>query len=143
MDILTPETIIIKSQAVKKKQAIFMSGKLLVENGNITEEYIDAMYERDELVSVYMGNMLAIPHGVSDGQQYIKRTGMSLITFEDPIDFDGNDVQLVIAIAAKGDEHMQILAKLAILCSDIENVKKIIKMDDKEEIIKLIMEEEL
>ena len=39
---------------------------LLVDNGSVNEAYIQAMKEREQLVSTFMGNGLAIPHGTDE-----------------------------------------------------------------------------
>ena len=50
-------------QPVSKEEAIRAAGRLLVEQGCVDESYIDAMLEREKLVTTYMGMGIAIPHG--------------------------------------------------------------------------------
>ncbi len=55
-----------------KEEAIRYCGQMLVEAGCVDEEYIDAMVDRDKMLSVYMGNFIAIPHGTDEAKKYVK-----------------------------------------------------------------------
>ncbi|MFV0288652.1 MAG: PTS sugar transporter subunit IIA [Mycoplasmatales bacterium] len=133
------DNLIRLNEEVKDKfAAIELAGQLLVDNGNVSEEYIKSMHERDQNVSVYMGNMIAIPHGTDAGRESVLKTGISIIQIPEGVDFAGNEVKMVFGIAAKGDEHMDIISNIAILCSEEENVQKLIKITDKKEMAKVI-----
>lgn len=58
-----------------KEEAIRYCGQMLVEAGCVDEEYIDAMVDRDKMLSVYMGNFIAIPHGTDEAKKYVKKSG--------------------------------------------------------------------
>ena len=47
-----------------KQEAIMAAGKMLVETGYVEPEYAEAMLEREKTCSTFMGNGLALPHGV-------------------------------------------------------------------------------
>ena len=47
-----------------KQEAILAAGKMLVETGYVEPEYAEAMLEREKTCSTFMGNGLALPHGV-------------------------------------------------------------------------------
>lgn len=133
------DNLIRLNEEVKDKfAAIELAGQLLVDNGNVSEEYIKSMHERDQNVSVYMGNMIAIPHGTDAGRESVLKTGISIIQIPKGVEFAGNEVKMVFGIAAKGDEHMDIISNIAILCSEEENVQKLIKITDKKEMAKVI-----
>ncbi len=59
---------------------------------------------------------------------------------KDSVSFDGNDVNILIGIAAKGNEHLEILSKIAIVCSEDENIERIIHAQSKQEIIDIFGE---
>lgn len=59
-----------------KEEAIRFCGKVLYESGFVTEDYIEAMINRDEELSVYMGNFIAIPMGLMK----LKRLSLSLVS---------------------------------------------------------------
>ncbi len=131
--------ILLNKEIKSKKDAIEMSGKLLYENGCVKHDYIDSMHQRDQKLSVYMGNMIAIPHGTDEARSLVIKTGVSMIQVPSGIDFDGNQVKIIFGIAANGDDHLDIISKIAILCSDIDNVEKLAKMDNIDQIIEMIL----
>lgn len=49
-------------------------------------------------------------------------------------------MKLLIGIAGKGDEHLQILSQIAIVCSEEENIDTILNAQSKEEIISIFNE---
>ncbi len=135
-EILTPATIELGARLDSQEEAIRRAGKLLVDNGNVDERYIDSMFEREESVSTFMGNAVAIPHGTNDSKQWVEKSGLSVITVPDGVEYgDGDIAMLVIGIAGKGDEHLEMLSKIAIVCSEEENVVKIVQSQSKEELL--------
>lgn len=135
-EILTPATIELGASLESQEEAIRRAGTLLVENGNVDSRYVDSMFEREESVSTYMGNAVAIPHGTNDSKQWVERSGLSVITVPEGVEYgDGNIAMLVIGIAGKGDEHLEILSKIALVCSEEENVVKIVQARTKEELL--------
>ncbi|MDQ3386963.1 MAG: PTS sugar transporter subunit IIA [Actinomycetota bacterium] len=135
-EILTPETIELGANLDNQEEAIRRAGSLLVQNGNVDDRYVDSMFEREESVSTFMGNAVAIPHGTSESKQWVERSGLSVITVPEGVEYgDGNIAMLVIGIAGKGDEHLEILSKIALVCSEEENVVKIVQAQTKEELL--------
>lgn len=135
-EILTPATIELGARLDSQEEAIRRAGKLLVDNGNVDERYIDSMFEREESVSTFMGNAVAIPHGTNDSKQWVEKSGLSVITVPEGVEYgDGDIAMLVIGIAGKGDEHLEMLSKIAIVCSEEENVVKIVQSQSKEELL--------
>ena len=142
-EILTPETIELKASLSSQEEAIRRAGSLLVENGNVEERYIDSMFEREKSVSTFIGNAVAIPHGTGDSKQWVTMSGLSIITVPEGVEYgDGNVARLVIGIAGKGDEHLEILSKIATVCEDEDNVNQIVRAETKEELLAFFEEVE-
>ena len=142
-EILTPETIELRASVSSRDEAIRRAGRLLVENGNVEERYVDSMFEREESVSTFMGNAVAIPHGTNDSKQWVARSGLSVITLPEGVEYgDGNVAKLVIGIAGKGDEHLEILSRIATVCEDEDNVEQIVRAETKEELLAFFEEAE-
>ncbi|TWI54678.1 PTS sugar transporter subunit IIA [Halalkalibacter nanhaiisediminis] len=138
LPILAKENIVLKATADSKEQAIRMTGEKLVERGYVEPSYIEKMLEREELTSTYMGNFVAIPHGTEDAKKSVKESGIAIIQVPNGVEFSpGNEVKLLIGIAGKGDEHLDILSQIAIVCSEEENVEKIVSAATAEEILEL------
>ena len=140
-EILTPETIELKASVSNQEEAIRRAGTLLVENGHVEERYIESMFEREKSVSTFMGNAVAIPHGTGDSKQWVTRSGLSIITVPEGVEYgDGDVAKLVIGIAGKGDEHLDILSRISLVVSEEENVEKIVQAETKEELLAIFDE---
>ncbi|MGE9502385.1 PTS sugar transporter subunit IIA, partial [Escherichia coli] len=70
-----------------KEEAIRYCGQKLVEAGCVDEDYIDAMVERDNMLSVYMGNFIASPHGTDEAKKYVKKSGICVVQVPDGVNF--------------------------------------------------------
>ena len=111
----------------------------------VDPEYVDAMIERDNDVSTYMGNFIAIPHGTDEAKRYIKKTGISVVQVPMGVNFSSNDqednlVTVVFGIAGKNDEHLQLLSQIALFCSDVTNVARLADATKADDIIALLKE---
>ncbi len=90
-----------------------------------------------------MGNLLAIPHGTDNAKEEVYQSGLAIVFYDNPIDWDGNEVRLVIGIAGKGNEHLELLSSIATSCSELENVEKLIKLKKiKKDVIAFFAQEE-
>ncbi|WIF76767.1 PTS sugar transporter subunit IIA [Citrobacter braakii] len=123
-DIFIPENIILNAHANDKFEAITLTGNILKMNGYVTDKYVQRMKLREEIVSTYLGNGLAIPHGTDGSDCEIIKSGISLVQFPDGIDFgDGNTAYITIGIAGEEGEHMDLLNKIALICIEEKNVQ--------------------
>jgi len=138
LPVLSKENIQLNKAVDTKENAIKMTGELLVARGYVQPSYIEKMLAREELTSTYMGNFVAIPHGTEEGKQSVNESGIAIIQVPEGVEFgEGNLVKLLIGIAGKGDEHLDILSQIAIVCSEEENVEKIVAARSTEEIMEL------
>mgnify|MGYP002537229623 FL=1 len=135
-NILVPEGIIMNQKSVTKEEAITAAGQLLTDLGYVDKEYIPLMLEREKIVTTYIGMGLAIPHGTTHDEGIIHKTGIVLIQYPEGIDFGDEKAQLVIGIAGKGGEHMEILSKICTALEDETILEKMKTTDDKEWIMK-------
>lgn len=140
-EILSSNNIHLNVSLNNKEEAIRYTGYLLVENGYVKPNYVEKMLEREKLTSTFMGNHVAIPHGTEDAKALVLETGLSVVTIPDGVDYgDGNIVKILIGIAGKGDDHLEVLSNIAIVLSEEENVQKIVHASTKEEIIQIFKE---
>ncbi|WP_117161612.1 PTS sugar transporter subunit IIA [Paraliobacillus sp. X-1268] len=139
-EILTKDNITLNALLTNKEEAIRFTGKILVENGYVESSYVEKMLEREELTTTYIGNNVAIPHGTEDAKGAVKETGLSVVISPEGVDFNGNTVNILIGIAGKGNEHLEILSKIALVCADEGNIQKLINASTKEEIMELFSE---
>jgi mannitol PTS system EIIA component len=137
-DVLTLSQIKVPGTARSKEESIREAGEILVNAGAVTPEYIDSMFEREKSVSTYMGNYLAIPHGTNEAKDSIMRSALSVIRYDEPIDWDGNEVRFALGIAGYQGGHMDILSRIAILFSDTDEVDRLIAARSAEDIFDLL-----
>ena len=125
--VLKKEGIKTGLKSVDKETAIRAAGQLLCDLGFTDEAYIQAMVDRENMVSTYMGMGVAIPHGTSDAKEDVKKTGIVVMQYPEGVDFGEEKAYLIIGIAGVGDEHLEILGNIVASLEDeelLENLKK-------------------
>ncbi len=125
------------NEKIDKEATIRLAGEKLYEHGFIEREYIESMVEKEKTDDTYIGNNVAIPHGVADGKKFVKESGIVILHFRDSIDYDGRDANIIIGIAGKDGDHLSILADIAINLSSEEKVKSLINAPTKEEFLSI------
>ena len=128
--ILKKENIKLGLESVKRTEAIKKAGQLLVDSGYVDQDYVEAMLDREQEMSTYIGQGVAIPHGVGAAKKKIKKTGISVLQFPEGVEFEGETAYLVIAIAGVGNEHLKILANLSEMIEENESAEKLRTTDD-------------
>ncbi|SHK17071.1 PTS sugar transporter subunit IIA [Hespellia stercorisuis] len=137
LELLYQKNVIVNAKAANKEEAIRMAGKMLVDTGYVDPSYVEGMVEREKTFSTYMGNGLALPHGVEAAKNAVKSSGIAVIVFPDGIDWGGDTAQIVVGIAGVGDAHLDILAQIADIMMDPEKEKELYS-NDAEKIYKLL-----
>ena len=112
-ELLLRDNIRVNCKADTQEQVIRQVGQMLVDSGYVKQSYVDGMVEREKTFSTFMGNGLALPHGVEAAKKEIKSSGIAVMTFPEGTDWDGNKVNVVIGIAGVGEEHLDILSVIA------------------------------
>jgi mannitol PTS system EIIA component len=119
-DLLAPASIRLDAHAADRDDAIKQAGAALVEAGAVDPSYVDAMLERENSVSTFVGEGVAIPHGTLAGKDAVKDDAIVVLRFPDGVDWDGNPVSVAVGIAAKGNGHIALLSQLATVLLDPE-----------------------
>ena len=132
--ILTPGQVRIHPGSATRDQAMREAADILEAAGAVTGAYYDAMQQREQTVSTYMGNELAIPHGTNEAKDAILDSALSVVRYDGGVDWDGEPVTFVIGIAGRGDEHLEILSQIAILFSEEHEVARLKSLDTPEEL---------
>ncbi|HEU4325974.1 MAG TPA: PTS sugar transporter subunit IIA [Roseiflexaceae bacterium] len=136
MGILSLETVRLQARASDKQDAIRQAGELLVQVGCVGPAYVGGMLAREETMSTYLGNGVAIPHGRDENRADIRRTGISVLQFPEGVEWEpGERAYLVIGIAANADEHVGVLANLAEVIEDPDTTDALVRATDPMEII--------
>jgi PTS system mannitol-specific IIA component len=111
--LLAESSIVLDATATDVDDAIRQAGAALVATGAVEPDYIDAMLERERTVSTYVGEGVAVPHGTLSAKGAVKRNALVLLRLADGLDWNGNDVRIVIGLAAVGRGHIGLLSRLA------------------------------
>lgn len=119
-ELLAEASINLDASATSRDDAIRQAGAGLLAVGAIDESYVNAMIDRENSVSTFMGEGVAIPHGTLASKDSVKSDALSLVRFPEGVDWDGNDVRLAFGIAAQGNGHIALLSKLATVLMDPE-----------------------
>jgi PTS system mannitol-specific IIC component len=124
-----------------KQQAIRFAGEKLAALDYVSPEYIDGMFAREELVSTYLGESIAVPHGTIEAKQYVKKTGIVFCQYPQGIQWgeDEDDVaKMVIGIAAQGDEHNMVLMAITNSLDDEEAVTLLQTTTNPQDVLKIL-----
>ena len=138
MAVLEPSQIRLSGTAKTKEDAIAEAAAILVEAGAVAPEYLEYMLQREQTVSTYMGNLLAIPHGTNEGKDTILASALSFVRYDEPLDWGGEEVRFVVGIAGKEGGHMEILTKIAIVFSDEDEVARLLDADSPEAVLEIL-----
>lgn len=128
--VLAKESIKLNQPSVTKEEAIRAAGELLVARGAVEPSYVEAMLERERLVTTYMGMGIAIPHGTSEAKGTVKKTAITMLQYPEGVDFGDEKAQLVFGIAGIGEEHLDLLGKIAGTLDDPEVLEKMKTTDN-------------
>ncbi|WP_088227009.1 PTS sugar transporter subunit IIA [Desulfosporosinus sp. FKB] len=122
-----------------KRDAILRAGELLRKNGYVRSEYLEGMIKREESLTTYVGNGIAIPHGLPEYIQYIQKSGLVMLQYPEGVDFgEGNIAYVLIGIAGKDDEHLELLSTIALVCQEEENVTKLKQAASKQKVLEIL-----
>ncbi|MBB2976379.1 PTS system mannitol-specific IIA component [Microbacterium endophyticum] len=137
-DVLAIGQVRIHSGGASREEAMKEAADILESVGAVTGAYFDAMQQREQTVSTYMGNELAIPHGTNETKEAILESALSVVRYDGGVDWGGETVTFVIGIAGKGDEHLEILSQIALLFSDDDEVAALKAASTQEELYALV-----
>ena len=135
--ILVAESVVLNGTATSRDAAIDEAGRLLLDRGAVDAGYLDAMHEREESVSTYMGSFLAIPHGTNAAKDHIMKSAVSVVRYPDGIDWSGKEVKFVVGVAGINNEHLHILSSIAKVFTNKAQVAQLEAATTVEEVLDL------
>ena len=146
-DLLSIDSIEIGSSYKDKDELLKNAVKLMCRSGiiNNEKEYLNSVLEREKESTTGVGNGIAIPHGRC---KTVDKAGLAAIVLNKPVEYEALDnkpVELLFLIAApedKGNVHLEILSKLAMMLMDQEFTFRLKNSRTAEEFIRAIDEAE-
>jgi len=136
--ILAPQSVRLGQPPTSKEDAIRLCGQILVDAGAATPAYIDGMLAREQQISTFLGEGVAIPHGTNESRAHIIRAALGFVQFPGGIDWDGKTAYVLIPIASATDEHVSILASLAEVLMDSDSAERLRTTDSVDEVLTLL-----
>lgn len=137
-DLLLEENIFLNQSFATKEEAIRFAGEALAKAGYVEDSYVDAMIDREGITTTYMGNNVAIPHGTEEAKRAVLKSGFTIIQVPEGVNFNGEKAKLIFGIAGKDGTHLEILSSIAVICSEQENVDKMVLASSAKEIKDII-----
>lgn len=128
--VLQVENVLTGLPSEDKEAAILRAGRLLEAAGYADAGYAGAMLERERTATTYMGMGVAIPHGTADAKSRVRRSGIVVLQYPDGVDFGGEKARLLVGIAAAGDEHLSILARVSETLDNPETLERLCTAGD-------------
>ena len=108
--VLEKRNIFLNQKPDTKENVIRRIGEIFTSEGYTDKEYTQAMLDKETIFNTYMGNFVALPHGIEEAKKDIKKTGIVLITVPDGQDWGATEkAKVIIGIAAVGNEHLEVL----------------------------------
>ena len=138
---LAPNQVFLGLKAANKEEAIRFAGEQLVEGGFVQPSYVDAMLEREKLVSTYLGEGVAVPHGTIEAKDAVLKTGIVFCQYPDGVRFTDEEdgvAKLVIGIAARNNEHIQVVTAITNALDSEEAINTLTTTDDVEKVLALL-----
>jgi PTS system mannitol-specific IIA component len=136
--LLDRRAVRLAERAAGRFEAVSRCGEVLVELGAVAPGYVEAMVDREQDVSTYVGAGVAIPHATAAGKAHVKRDALAVLRFTEPIDWAGAEVSVCVAIAALGDGHLDLLADLAEILLDPDRAAALHAATEPEDVLRLL-----
>ncbi len=122
-DLLAPESICLNGAATDKKDVLNQMVDLMAKSGKVSDKdnYLAAVFAREEEGTTGVGDGIAIPHGRCAG---VSKPGLAAMVLPAGVEYEALDdepVNLIFLIAAPegaGNVHITILSKLSMMLMD-------------------------
>ena len=142
-DLLAPESICLNGAAADKKDVLNQMVDLMAKSGKVSdkENYLAAVFAREEEGTTGVGDGIAIPHGRCTG---VNKPGLAAMVLPQGVEYEALDdepVNLIFLIAAPegaGNVHITILSKLSMMLMDDTFTQSLRKAKSVEEFLNII-----
>ena len=147
LEILSSKTTIVGLEGNSKEEIIEELVDCLDASNAISDrdKVLQAVVEREKIMSTGIGDGIAIPHGKSDA---VQRLVAALGTHRHGVDFEALDGEpafvffLLVSPANVSGPHIKALARISRLLKNDEFKKSLIEASAPEEVLEAIAEEE-
>ncbi|MBS9426950.1 PTS sugar transporter subunit IIA [Photorhabdus akhurstii] len=140
--LLTQDVIQVIPDIENWREAIAIACQPLVENGAISSRYIDAIYRSHEAIGPYyvVGPGIAMPH--ARPEEGVNKLALALTVISNGVGFgsaENDPIKLLIVLAATDSHsHIEVIAQLAELFDNQQDVALLMSAKSKEEILAVV-----
>ena len=140
----TPVEVQLAAAPQNRDDAVRAAGSLLIQAGFAADGFTDSLLKREQTATTFLGQGVAIPHGMIDDKHLVKRTGLAVLQVPNGVvwgkDAEGKPqiVNLVVGIAAASDEHIKVLRRLTRLMRDDARLKKLFTTTNAAELVEAL-----
>jgi PTS system ascorbate-specific IIA component len=125
------------------KEAIQVAGRPLLNEGAISQQYIDVIIQQKQDIGPYfvIAPRIAMPH--ARPEQGAIKLGLSIVKLATPVKFDADENDPVDAVfmfsAPDSNSHIEMISQLAEVLSDDETMSRLFNSRSKEELIAILL----
>ena len=140
----TPVEVKLASAPHNRDDAVRAAGALLVQAGFCQPPYVDSLLQRERVATTFLGQGVAIPHGMVEDKHLVTRTGLAVLQVPGGVawgkDAEGQTqtVRLVVAIAAASDQHIEVLRRLTRLMREPGRIEQLVSTTDAVDIVRAL-----
>lgn len=123
---ITEAEITLNCKARTREEALQLAASELSKKGAVEAGFFDALTEREKALSTWIGAGLAMPHVNRRDSSLVRNSSFHILQFPDGVKWEkGHIAFLVVVVAAKENEHLDILSGLADLLGDEQQVERL------------------
>jgi len=113
------DNIFLSCRAASKNSALQLIADSLQQSGYVKPGFYQALVAREKSVSTYIGAGVAMPHCAKESIDLVVNTGFQIFQFPAGVSWgQGKVAFIVVAVAAREHEHIDVLSQLADLLGD-------------------------
>lgn len=137
-ELILPENITLKDSVDSWEEAIKIASEPLLNNGSITENYVEAMINDNSDPYIVISPNIAIPHAAPENG--VNKLSMSLLLLKNGVKFsEDHSINAVVVVAAVDKEqHIRALTQLVKLVANSERRNLFIHSQSIKEVLKLL-----
>lgn len=141
---VSPQQILLNAQVTTKKDVLELIAQNLSTLGFVSGNYLEALLGREEKVSTYLINGVAIPHGVNEAKEQVIKTGVFIVQVPEGVVWNdkGDVARLIVGIAARGKDHLSLLQRLTEVVMDEGLAEQLATTSDKSDILNALNDAE-
>ena len=105
------------------------------------EMQIHVLLDREKLTPTYLGESIAVPHGTVEAKDRVLKTGVVFCQYPEGVRFgeEEDDIaRLVIGIAARNNEHIQVITSLTNALDDESVIERLAHTTSVDEVLALL-----